>query len=47
MGMLEAGKRFLTNATSMGSILLSKTDFHFRNEAFHIMTLPMAGYVLL
>lgn len=45
--MLKAGKRSLANASSMGSILLSKTDFHFRNEAFHIMTLPIAAYVLL
>lgn len=41
-GALKADKCSLANAHSRGSILLSKTDFHFGNEVFHI-TLPMAS----
>jgi hypothetical protein len=41
-GALKADKCSLANAHSRGRILLSKADFHFGNEVFHI-TLPMAG----
>lgn len=41
-GALKADKCSLANAHSRGSILLSKADFHFGNEVFHI-TLPMAS----
>lgn len=41
-GSIKADKCSLANAHSRGRILLSKADFHFGNEVFHI-TLPMAG----